>query len=316
MDCGPDEIEIVICEDHSPRRKEIENVVETFRSSSSFVIRYHNNERNYGFDGNIRKLVSLADGEFVLFMGDDDLFIPGSLSRYIEYLKINREFGYILRSYVSVHESGKREVFRYLPKDTEFAVGEETVAWLFKRSVSLSGFTINRQLALKSSTSELDGTLLYQVYLMSEVCLFHKSRYCDFPVTQAWQTFRSDVQMFGSSAAEQSRFTPGKVSFDNSINFSKAYFEVAGYLDKKHGTSLSAKIRLQLSKYSYPFLSIQRKRGFRLFLQYANRLEKELGFGVTWYFYAYKWGLLIFGERVCDRIIISIKERLGYTPDL
>jgi hypothetical protein len=203
-----------------------------------------------------------------------------------------------------------------LPSEAVLPPGEATVAWLFKRSVTICGFTISRDDALRFSTSEIDGTLLYQVYLMAQVCLEHESIYCDFPTVHAVQTFREDKPMFGSSEAEKSRYTPGTVSEDNSINFTKAYFEVTEYLDKQHGTNLTRLVRTDLSKYSYPFLSIQRKRGISSFLRYANRLETEAGFGCTAYFFMYKWALVLFGEEACDRLIVRIKNSFGYTPNL
>ena len=122
--------------------------------------------------------------------------------------------------------------------------------------------------------------------------------------------------MFGSSEAERSRFTPGKVSHDNSINFTKAYFEVTEFLDRQHGTNLTRLVLFDLSKYSYPFLSIQRKHGTSSFLHYAKRLETEIGFGCTFYYHIYKWALVFFGEALCDKLIRKIKITLGHTPNL
>lgn len=150
---------------------------------------------------------------------------------------------------------------------------------------------------------------------MAQICMKYDSVYCDIPVANAVQTFRNDKPMFGNSEAEKSRFTPGRVSFDNSINFAKAYFEVTDYLDKQHGTHLTELVRVDLSKYSYPFLSIQRKRGLVPFLHYAKRLENEVGLGCTPYFYIYKWALALFGERFCDKMIVAIKNILGHTPN-
>jgi abequosyltransferase len=250
-----------------------------------------------------------------MFMGDDDLFVPGALGRFLTFLEKHADKKYILRSYLVVHPGGGLENFRYLPTSAVLPAGEETVAWLFKRSVTVSGFTISRDDALAAAVVDLDGTLLYQVYLMAKVCLFHESVYCDFPVAQAVQSFRDDKPHFGSSAAEKSRYTPGSVSQDNSINFTKAYFEVTEYLDRLYGTQLTRKVRIDLSKYSYPFLSIQRKRGVRTFLQYARRLETEAGFGCTPHYYLYKWGLVLLGEKACDALIVRIKNALGYTPN-
>lgn len=315
VDCDPADIEIVICEDLAPKRLEVRAIATAFSDTSPYTTHYHENTNNRGFDGNLRRLVECAFGEYIMFMGDDDLFVPGALSRFIDFLKQNREMPYVLRSYLTEHPDGRTEYFRYLPKTTILPHDEATVAWLFKRSVTICGFTVSRAEALKYSTTDLDGTLLYQVYLMAQVCLRHDSIYCDIPVVHAVQTFREDKPMFGSSDAEKSRYTPGSVSHDNSINFTKAYFEVTTYLDKQHGTDLTKLVRIDLSKYSYPFLSIQRKRGIRPFLRYAKRLEIEAGFGCTAYYHIYKWALVLFGERVCDRFISRIKHAVGYTPN-
>jgi O-antigen biosynthesis alpha-1,2-rahmnosyltransferase len=315
IDCNHENIEIVVCEDRSPKREQIRYSVELFRSQSHYRVRYFENEINLGYDGNIRRLVELAVGKFVMFMGDDDLFIPGALNRFLQFLNEHEDKKYILRSYIVVHPDGNIENFRYLPNMSVFPPGEETVSWLFKRSVSLCGFTISRNDAFRVSTTELDGTLLYQVYLMAQICLDHHSIYCDFPVAQAVQSFRDDKPMFGSSEAEKSRYTPGSVSQDNSINFTKAYFEVTKFIDEQRGTELTGRVKTDLSKYSYPFLSIQRKRGIIPFLKYAKRLEREVDFGCTAYYFIYKWGLALIGEKLCDRLILRVKNALGYTPN-
>lgn len=315
VDCDPERIEIVVCEDAAPRRAEVRRVVEGFQAESPYKVVYEENASNLGYDGNLRRLVEVAAGRFVMFMGDDDLFVPGALNRFLQFLDEHEDKKYILRSYIVVHSDGRIENFRYLRNTTVLPPGEETVAWLFKRSVTICGFTISKDDALRFTTSELDGTLLYQVYLMAQVCLDHESIYCDFPVAQAVQSFREDKPNFGSSAAERSRYTPGTVSQDNSVNFTKAYFELTEYLDRQHGTRLTSRVRTILSKYSYPFLSIQRKRGIGPFLRYAKRLETEAGLGCTPYYFIYKWGLVLLGERLCDRLIVCIKNSFGYTPN-
>lgn len=315
IDCDPRNIEIVICEDHSQQREKIRSLVGQYSGQSRYKVSYHENEKNLGYDGNLRRLIELAEGRFVMFMGDDDLFVPGALDKYLCFLAENQNKKYILRSYIVIHADSSIEKFRYLPSSVVLEPGEETVAWLFKRSVTICGFTIARDEAQAVATSDLDGTLLYQIYLMAKVCLKHESIYCDYPVAQAVQSFRRDKPMFGSSEAEKSRYTPGTVSHDNSINFTKAYFELTEYIDKYHGTQLTRLVKIDLSKYSYPFLSIQRKRGISSFLKYAKRLETEVGFGCTPYYYMYKWGLTLLGERFCDRAIMHIKKFYGHTPN-
>ena len=197
VDCRPDQVEIVICEDRSPKQAEIRAAVQAEVQRSPYRIRYSENAENLGYDGNIRHLVETATGKYVLFMGDDDLFVPGALDRFLGFLKEHSDAKYVLRSYIVRHENGAVETFRYKSAATALLPGEETVAWLFKRSVTICGFTIDRVEALRHATADLDGTLLYQIYLMAEVCLGHPSVYCDFPVAEAVQSYRDDAPMFG-----------------------------------------------------------------------------------------------------------------------
>ena len=315
VDCSPKLVEIVVCEDLAPKRVEVREAVKQFSVSSEYSTQYYENAKNLGFDGNLRRLVECASGEYIMFMGDDDLFVPGALNQFLQFLEAHRDKPYVLRTYLTEHPDGRTEYYRYMPQSAVLPKGEVMAAWLFKRSVTICGFTVSRSEALKHSTSDLDGTLLYQVYLMSQICLNYDSVYCDIPVAHAVQSFRDDKPMFGSSEAEESRFTPGGVTHDNSINFTKAYFEVTSYLDQQHGTDLTKLVRFDLSKYSYPFLSIQRKRGILSFLRYAKRLEVEADFGCTAYFYIYKWALVVLGENVCDRLIVGIKKIVGHTPN-
>ena len=164
-------IEIIICEDNSPKQSSIRKVVEDFKKNSNYEIKYFENKINLGFDGNLRNLIEKAKGDFVIFMGDDDLFVPAMLDQYLNFLEKNKNKKYVLRTYKTIHEDGKEENFKYLPKSSDLMAGEETTAWLFKRSVSLAGFTVSPKAARKFSTSLLDGTLLYQVYLMAQICL-------------------------------------------------------------------------------------------------------------------------------------------------
>lgn len=315
IDCIPEDIEIVICEDNSNKRKQIREAVKRFKNDTLYKLKYYENKNNLGFDGNIRELANKASGKFLIYMGDDDLFIPGSLEKYIDFLKKNSDVSYVLRSYI--HQLSKKSVekFLYLPKTTILSPGEETVAWLFKRSVVLCGFTISRKEAIKYNTSKIDGTLLYQVYLMCCICLKNKSIYCDIPIAKVGIVYK-DNSLFGSSAAERKRYTKGTITSSNSINFTKSFFEVTNYIDFTYKVNITDKVKLSLSKYSYPFLSIQRKRGLLPFLDYAKRLENECGLGITAYFKIYKWSLAILGENICNSTIRLVKKLYARTPDL
>lgn len=305
-------IEVVIAEDQSALRHEIAEVVRRFDGRP---ITYIENETNLGFDANVRKLVSNSRGKFVVLMGDDDLFIAGSLGVLKQFLQENPEIVFVLRRYVVNHGS-EIEDFRYLERTTVLDPSEETVAWLFKRSVVLGGFTINRDLADGFASSELDGTLLYQVFLMARACMLGPSAYLDIPLVMVTQSYRSGQALFGTAEAEQHKYDSGAISERNSINFTRSYFEIAAAIDRMEGSSIVPRVRTELSKYSYPFLSLHRWRGRRRFLQYSRDLASATGLNATWHFYAYVCALVVLDEPTCDALIRQVKRRLGYTPNL
>lgn len=47
----------------------------------------HRNARNEGIDGNIHRVAELASGQFILFMSDDDILLPGTLNRLKELVR-------------------------------------------------------------------------------------------------------------------------------------------------------------------------------------------------------------------------------------
>jgi len=316
IDAQPGQIEIVIGEDMAPRQAEVRAQIEEFSRHSAYPVQYYENEHNLGYDGNLRSLIHRAEGEFVLFMGDDDWFVPGKLDLFLDFLCANRDVSYVLRSYYAQHPDGMLEEFRYCATTQRFSPGVETCAFLYKRTVSICGVTFKRERALDYATDRFDGTLLYQLYLVAEIALNDPTIYCDIPVGVAAQSFRDDNPQFGAASAEQGKFQPGKVTMQNSVNFTKGFFIISGFIDEKHNLDITTLIRRDLSKYAYPFLSIQRKRGRREFLAYVIRLARETHLNQTWHYYFYSIALWLLGEELCDKGIVWAKRWIGHTPRL
>jgi len=315
VDCDSNKVEIIVCEDLAPKRSEVREIAVKFKGITSYKFKYFENVENLGYDANIRKLIELADGDFIMFMGDDDRFFPGALDQFLVFLERNRGVGYVLRSYYGEHPDGTLETFKYLSKERILSPSIENCSFLFKRTVSIAGVTFKRTSALAHATNYFDGSLLYQLYLLLEITFVENSIYCDIPVAIVAQSFRDDKPHFGASKNE-SKFEPGKVTSANSIAFTKGFFEISSAFDLKYNTNITKLIQLDLSKYSYPILSIQRKNGFFHFLKYSYNLAKHTSINRSWHYYFYCFVLLFLGEKICDTAIIYIKNKVGFTPKL
>lgn len=306
-------IQILICEDKSPKRKEVSEVVNEFKKLTQFTVKYIENKENLGYDRNLKELIKNADGEYILFMGDDDMFIPGGLDKYIEFVNSHSECGYILRSYRNIYKDGSIEYFRYYNDHKKFKAGVNTYIDLFDKSVFISGFCIKKEYVLPFMIDELDGSLLFQLYLLAEICIRYPSAYCNIPLTQA--LVGDSIPMFGSSESEKGLYTPGTITIENSVNFLKKYFEVIKYIDKNNGISSFDVIQKNMSKYSYPTISIQWGKGRKEYKRYVREL-RGIGLDKTFYFDIYNISLLLLGKKRCDNIIKLIKKILGRRPNL
>ena len=306
------QIEIVICEDQSPRMAEVRKAAEDFKKSSCYEVNYFENDSNLGFDKNLRACANRANGDWLVYMGNDDEFVPGALDKLINFIRQHQNLGFILKSHYFIHKNQKKERFRYYQGDQFFEPGTEAYIKLFRKSVFISGFTVKRDLVLPLLKDDFDGTLLFQLYLLAEITLKHKSAYFDEPLTQQYD---EGIPEFGSAESEKNLYTPGSITINNSLKFLQGYFKITRYIDSKHMINSTEAIRRDMSKYFYPSLALQREKGLRSFLDYVCELNK-LGFNCTAYYYVYVMALVLFGKRFCDNLIRVLKNIFGYTPQL
>ena len=306
------DIEVIICEDKSPKRQEIASVVSQFSQQSTVTIHYYENEVNLGYDKNLREVLSRAVGEYIVFMGDDDIFVVGALRNYRQFLLGHRELGYVLKTHILVHPNKQEELFKYYSETTYFPASVNTYIELFRRSVFISGFIIKRAYCLEYMTEKFDGTLLYQLWWLANITMKYPSAYCDIPLTLQ---YKEGTPFFGTAETERALYTPGTVTIDNSINFMTGFFKISAEVDEKYQVSSTPILKKEFSKYAYPILSIQRKKGIKEFLKYHKRLS-HLGINNSFYYYIYLIALVFFGESMCDKVIMLIKKILGKTPKL
>lgn len=315
--------EILVCEDKSPKREEIKKAVLEFNNEQQKInVRLVLNEENLGYDANLRNTIKLSNGEYIMLMGDDDVFIEGAIDKYIEFIKkTNKEnsnfLAYVLRSYQRKDIYGQIEDFKYFDTDKLFAPSIETTKTVFRKSVFVSGFTFRRENALEFETEKLDNTLLYQLYICAELTYKYQSAYFNTPISMLIEN-EETVPYFGTSETEKRTYVPG-IHYENDASFLRKYLVVTKFFDENHknelkNNTLTKYILKDLSKYSYPILErhIENKK---IFKQYVKEL-KNIGLNCTIYFYIYLFTLKIFGKKICRKVIKFIKKKLGKTPKL
>jgi len=304
--------DIVIAEDASPERQAIAAKVAEYQQQFGEKLKYFENSQTLGYDGNLRRLVELATGDYVLFMGNDDLLAAGALSAVANAVRERQDVGVVLRSYSSFLTDPEKpvQVFRYFDEDRDFPPGPATVVTFFRRSVFISGMVFKRSSAAAYATDKFDGTLLYQQHLAGHILSKESGIYLNRIIS-----FHrlGGVPDFGASVAEQGLFVPRQQTTDSSVHFMRGMLAIANSLDEHSSVKVGRRILKDIGNYAYPILSIQADCTFGAFLSYLWQLMK-LGFWRVPLFYVYALGLLVLGRKNCDYLITYIKRVLGRAP--
>ncbi len=307
-----DDFDIVLAEDASPERQAIEAKVAAYQQRYGNRVKYHANKQTLGYDGNLRRLVELATGDYVLFMGNDDLLAPGALSAVAAAVREQPNVGVVLRSYSSFVSAPERpvQVFRYFDEDRVFPPGPDTVVTFFRRSVFISGMVFKRSSAAAYATAQFDGTLLYQQHLVGHILRQESGVY----LNRILSNHRlGGVPDFGASAAEQGLFVPKQQTPESSVQFMRGMLAIANSLDEPGGAKVSNLILQDIGNYAYPILSIQANLSFESFLRYLSQLM-VLGFWRVPLFHVYALGLLVLGRTNCDFMVAQLKQKMGRAP--
>ena len=306
---------MIICEDKSPRGVDIATVVRGFSEIyPELPIYYYTNQENLGYDRNLPMLLDKADGEYCLFMGDDDLLAPGALRRIMSVLA-RSDIGFVLRAWKSIDKDNGKDIeeHRYFSDDRFFTPGIESIAALYRRSVFISGLTVHREIARTFHTDRFDGMLLYQLYLVGRI-LSSKNGYYISDIVAIRRV--GGAHFFGSSDPEKTRFVPNRLLPSHSVNFIKGLLDIAQVLNSEVSPGVLDLISNDLGCYSYPMLEIQaQKLSKNEFRRSAHQLAR-LGFGNIRMFWGYFYCLFILGPRICNSVIRATKHLIGHTPNM
>lgn len=309
-----DDFEVVVNEDGSPERSAIREIVKRYSASYPERIRYFENDRNLGFDANLRSLVERSKGEYCVFMGNDDLMCTGALATVAGAIRRHPQIGVVVRSYASFDGTPENinQIFRYFPDERFFTAGPDTISTVYRRSVVIPGMVIHRDAAHRHATAEFDGTLLYQLYLVANILVEMNAVF----LPQIIVLYRNGgVPDFGNAEAERGKFVPADRTPASSLQFMRGMLDIARAVELNRGVPVYRRIVSDIANYSYPILAVQASKPLNIFVSYWWSLAR-MGFGRAPLFHLYFASLVLLGAKRSDALITMIKRRVGHTPNL
>lgn len=309
-----EDVDILISENCSPKQMETREVVEEFRKTSKYDIHYYENEENIGYDRNICAIMQRSNGKFSMLFSDDDVFMPGAMDEFVEFVRNHQECGYILRSYRFLSGKGHVQDCRYYSSDKEFPAGVDSYIELFDKGVFLSGFTIRTDYAKEYDINDFNGSLLYQIYLAAEVIRRYPSAYSRILISKQ---IPNEKHFFGDSKVEKNLYKTGLNGVQDRLNFATWYMKIIDYIDNKYKDGSAKRLKHYMSKYSFSIVGCGRREywDFKTYNEYCKEL-KRIGYASSVYFYIYYIGILLLGSEGCWAIVRFLKKVIGHRPKL
>lgn len=304
--------EIVICEDQSPEREEIANAVRAYDAQRPGRIRFFENQENFGYDRNIRNLVSKALGRFCFFMGNDDVLCEGALENVAQTIARHPQVGIVLKSYAWFDQTPDKvnQEIRYVREETEIEAGARAIRFAFRRSGVISGYVVDRDTAQAVSTQKFDGTLYYQMYLTSQV-LVEKTVVATPRVLVLCRN--SEPPDFGNSSSEKGKYKPGSYTPEARLNMVGGALSIVRDLKQTRGVDVVDDVIHDFANYFYPYIRDQVDLPLRDYI-HLYRCFGRMGFAKYPLFHLYCALAYVLGEKRFDTLTRFVRGKMGRSP--
>lgn len=165
-----DRAEIVICDNASTDGT---NISAPEYTRVPLGVRYHRNQENLGFDGNVVSAVNQAQGEYVAFFSDDDVALPGTYQYVLEEIRTKRPAVVYLNHYPFRNNDPCLSDALKLPAvDIEFTNGKEF--FLFAGLGFISSLIVRTDHARHYLAHVRRGQGYAHLDIAARVCLFEQ----------------------------------------------------------------------------------------------------------------------------------------------
>lgn len=140
-------------------------------------IKYKKNKKNLGYSNNMRQAFQFADGDIIVFMGDDDIFVDNHALSLISKAFNKSNIGVAKASQIIFKNGRVNQVYplkQHKPGIIYYKKGKDTYENLWFESLSISGLAFRNTQFVKELVNN-SITLYPQVELMGLVCLTYGS---------------------------------------------------------------------------------------------------------------------------------------------
>lgn len=269
-----DIIEVIVSEDCSPQRDEIAQVVKRYAGQSPYHVVFNTNRQNLGYDRNLKKLATLASGEYVLYMSDDDCFFPGKLDEFIRCLRERRP-ALAYGSFWYGYDEARRARRKYASSHV-IDSGEESAGRRVYDAILFSGLAFRTEHIVNVDAERFRNLNYFQVYLFLSVLFQYGGYYADVLLVDSVSDGENAYGQVSSSGSGN-RLLADRESVYSNLEFNRGLFKVIKFFDEDYGTHVFHQFSKEYSLRSFGGFCRARRHGLSVFWEYWKRLRS---FGV------------------------------------
>lgn len=296
------DVEIVVSEDKSPKREEIAKMVHEFQKNSNYNVNFNSNEKNLGYDRNLKKIIDLAQGKYVLFISDDDKLISNQLDKVLEILKKGPK-GVI---YNPFYTTNLKEYRRLYLKDGYFNEGEDYAKKHIYDSILFSGLIFEKEAVKNLDAERFLNKIYFQVYMFLYCAHFYGGYYSADPLIECVSDGENG---FGLSESSDNSLLATRENPLTSSEYAKCLISVIKMFDKDCQTNYFYYFEKEFNLRSVTYLGKSRdinKETLKKYWKKLQNLEIKLNYISKLYYYMFYF----LGSNLTRRILIIPRKIL------
>lgn len=289
-------LEIIISEDVSPKREEIRTVIDNFKSNSRYRVVDNYNNSNLGYDRNLKKLISLAKGKYILFCSDDDSFNKDCLYMIADTLKQPNDYGLVYTAYSS---NDNKALNRKYDSDFQINKSEDSVSKYLYDGILFSGLIFRREYVKDFDAEQFVNMNYFQIYMVMKMIYHYGAFYKNIELINC---IGDGENGYGTTELSQKDvLLSDRNSVFSNLQFNKGLIKVIKTFDVEEKTSIVTSFEREFSLRSYRGLARARSFNRKTLSKYWAFMH-DMGIEVRFPANMYYIFLKVFNTRICDRL--------------
>lgn len=304
-----DKLEIIVSEDCSPQKELIKSVVEALSKTSPYRIVFNSNKQNLGFDRNLKKLMTLAQGDYVFYLSDDDLIYPNVLDKLIDFIENSKNKPALIFSpfwYGPFHE-----LKRKYNESKEIKAGKESAIRYVYDAILFSGLIFKRDYIIELDAEKFKNFNYFQVYMFLSVIYKYGAYY--FDTTMINSISDGENAYGGVESSGEKALLADRNSIYSNLEFNRGLFKTIQKFDEDFKENIFSSFAREYSRRTYGGLIRARKHGLYLYNDYWKKLKEaiDLSHISTFYYFFIK----MFGASLSLIFFAILKKMVCYVRE-